>query len=101
MTVIFRTNQTSAMSGAEVFGAMQHSVPCNVVLGGSGSLMPARWPFTKVAKTCGKFSLLPSLITGWVIFSHPWHFSVLVKLWLGEILEKRCEENDLTDTHAD
>ena len=73
------------MSGAEVFGAIQHSVTYNVVLGGSGSLMPARWPFTKVAKTCGKFSLLPSLIPGWVIFSHPWHFSIIVKLCLGEI----------------
>ena len=44
-----------------LLGAIHYTVPCNV----SGvSLMPVRWPFTKVAKTCGKFALLPPLIPG-------------------------------------
>ena len=40
---------------------MQHSVPCNVML---GRTLPGLWPFTKVLKTCGKFSRLPCLIPG-------------------------------------
>ena len=52
---------------------------CQAPVLSGGSLIQTRWPFTKVLKTCGKFSLLPSLNprSSRLILASPAHFASL------------------------
>ena len=85
-----KSNKQQAMSAESRF----YPGWCHAPVLSGGSLIQTRWPFTKVLKTCGKFSLLPSLNprSSRLILASPAHFASLSNFLAGRNLKEMLPE---------